>query len=346
MRIKRFNARTFSEALTLIKRELGPDAVILSSEQVREDMVELVAAVDNSEAPLARKSAGTASTGGYSDLRSEIERLRDAIVQMRNSGYEMRLPENRRRILSLLLKNSVKEEFAMRLCERASDLKSLFQRLSEELSTMRIDNSQAAIMLIGPTGVGKTTTLAKLAAREIRMGRKVAVVTLDTFRIGATDQLKRFSRLLNIPLEIVRDPSELKSRISKHMSMDRIFIDTAGRNPGEGRYLEELKKVYKLGLPIETHLLMSPNSDDSFLTSAYRHYSRLNIDCLGFTKLDESVKRGSIYNLSLLYQKPVAYITTGQRIPGDLAFPDSSTLARLVLGEGLTATENNGGIRA
>ncbi len=333
MKIKKFRCRTFSQALKEIKRELGAEAVILSSEQAGENLVEVVAAVDREEAPSSQPAAGGGTE--LSELRREIERLRDALLQMKRGGYEMRLPEQRRRALKLLLRSAVREELALRLCERATDGDSLIKALSEELRTIDPDRSGRTIMLIGPTGVGKTTTLAKLAARSMRQGKRVAIITLDTYRIGAVEQLRVFSRLLGVPLEVASDVSELKRKINAHINRDRIFIDTAGRNPRDGSYLEELKAVYEIGIPVETQLLMSVSSDDAFMTEAYRYYRGLKIDCLGFTKADEAVSAGSIYNLSVLYQRPIAYITTGQRIPRDIDFPDSRRLAEFILSKGV-----------
>ncbi len=333
MRIKKFHAKTFTGALQSVKREFGPDAVILSSEQIGDGGVQVVAAIDHEEEPAFTSSEQFA---GNQDVQSvlirEITRLREAMEQMKKTGFEMKLPRKRRHLLSLLLKNAVREEFAFRLCEDAEDMDTLMHRIESELQTRTPGSSQKAILLMGPTGVGKTTTLAKLAAHEIRQGRSTAIITLDTQRIGAVEQLKRFTHLLGIPFEVVHRPEDLEKAFRKHASQERIFIDTSGRNPSDQSYLEGLKAVMRSGIPVETHLVMSASSDDAFLTHAYERYRELPIDCLGFTKLDESVRKGIIYNQAVLYQKPVAYVTTGQRIPGDILFPSSRELAMIILG--------------
>jgi len=335
MKIKKFHAKTFSEVLKAVKRELGPDAVILSSEQLKENMVEVVAAVDYGGIKLPEPSCAAEKSTDISELKNEVERLKEALLQMKKSGYEMRLPDRKLRILRLLLKRSIKEEFAMRLCEKTADTESLLNVLTDEIKTMDALSSKKAVMLIGPTGVGKTTTMAKLASRAIRSGRRIALITLDTYRIGAVEQLRFFARILGVPLEVVSDISGLKDKVVKHAGRDMIFIDTTGRNPRDEKYIDEIRMIYTLGLPIETHLIMSTSSDDVFMVDAYRYYRKLSIDCLGFTKVDEAVNAGSIYNMSVLYQKPVAYITTGQRIPMDIEFPDNNALARLILEKGV-----------
>ncbi len=345
MRIKKFHARTFTDALQSVKREFGPDAVILTSEQIGDGGVQVVAATDHEEEPAFTSSEqSTRNQDVQGVLIREITRLREALEQMKKTGFEMNLPRKRRHLLSILLKNAVREEFALRLCEEAGDIDTLINRIEKELRTRTPGSSQKAILLMGPTGVGKTTTLSKLAAHEIRQGRKTGIITLDTHRIGAVEQLRRFTHLLGIPFEVVHRPEDLERAFKRHASRERIFIDTSGRNPSDRSYLEGLKTVMKSGITVETHLVMSASSDDAFLTQAYARYRELPIDCLGFTKLDESVRKGIIYNQAVLYQKPVAYVTTGQRIPGDILFPTSRELAMMILGteEGLSLSTDEG----
>ncbi len=332
MKIKRFKAKQFSEALSRVKRELGSDAVILSSEELSDGTVEIVAAVDFKEKKQSMDSGHSqVSKNELDTLREEIQRLRDALLELRKSGYELKLPEKKRRLLRTLISQSIKEEFAIRLCEGAKDLDSLLEAMNRELRVFDINSSRQIIMLVGSTGSGKTTTLCKLAANEIRKGNRVAIVTLDTLRLGATYQLASFARVLGLPLEVAHNIAEFKEHVNKHRNKDRIFVDTSGRNPQDQEYIEELKEVYSLDLPVETHLILSTSSDQEFMIDAYKSYRNLNIDCLGFTKIDEVSKKGCIYNLSVVYQKPIAYLTNGQRIPNDIIFPDTSTISSLIL---------------
>ena len=331
MKIKKFRARTFSEAIKEIKRTLGSDAVILSSEQIDGNMVDVVAAIDYEEPVRERIDNISNNQDEIRKLRTEIERLKETLVQMKASGYEMRLPESKRRILKTLLSVSIKEEFALRLCEKATDIDSLISAISEELKVMEPDRTNKVVMLIGPTGVGKTTTIIKLAAKAIKEGKRICIITLDTYRLGAVEQLKAFARILTIPLEVINNPENLREQVMKHSDKDRIFIDTTGRNPRDEQYLKQLRSIYSIDIPVQTHLIMSASSDDGFMTDAYKYYRQLEIDCLGFTKVDEAVNKGCIYNLAMLYQRPIAYITTGQRIPHDILFPGNRDLAKLIL---------------
>lgn len=330
MKIKRFKGKQFSEALFRVKKELGSDAVILSSEELADGSVEIVAAVDYGEKNTKEQKMVTEQRE-LNTLREEIQRLRDALFELKKSGYELRLPEKKRRLLRALISQSIKEEFALRLCERATDFETLMDALNRELSLYDLKNSKKIVMLVGATGSGKTTTLCKLAANEIRKGKRIAIVTLDTLRLGATYQLASFARVLGLPLEVAHNISEFKEHVNRHIGKDRIFVDTAGTNPKDEHYLEELREIHSLELPVETHLIVSASSDQDFMIDAYHNYRKLNIDCLGFTKIDEVSKRGCIYNISTVYQKPIAYLTNGQRIPKDIIFPDRATISNLIL---------------
>jgi flagellar biosynthesis protein FlhF len=147
--------------------------------------------------------------------------------------------------------------------------------------------------------------------------------------------MRIYSRIMGIPLDVASDSKEFRTSLSKYSDRDIIFIDTTGRNPRDRTHIEQLMTLYEVDTPIETHLLMSAASDDEFMTESYRNYGTLPIDCIAFTKVDEATRLGSIYNLSVVSEKPVGYITTGQRVPQDIEFPDSSRLAAMIMGNGV-----------
>ena len=353
MRIKKFHAKNFSEALTLVKREMGEDAVILSSEDKKgiRSCVEVTAAIDyENEAGKDLKLTAPSSkkeSGEIAELRSEIRSLRVGIESMRDSGVNLSLPVDRRKMYEFLKKKSINDDFAFSLSERVSAIEDLEMVMSEEINTSNhlvkyrdddskgfFRNKKRIIMVVGPTGAGKTTTVAKLASKGIKEGKKVGVVSLDTFKIGASEQIRIYCKLMGIPLEIAADAKEIKKSIRKLSNREIVLVDTTGQNPKENDYIRKLQSIYSTGYPIETQLLLSASNDCDFLMESHKHYSSLPIDYIAFTKTDEAVKLGSIYNMCRLYKKPVAYITTGQRVPGNLEFVNSKELANIILQSG------------
>jgi len=353
MRIKKFTAKTFAEALELVKKELSHDAVILSTEEKKglRPHVEVTAGIDDETADGAAPNASlgyalsedknqkpkaeisaSLQTARVDDLKSDINSLRSLIEGMKNSGYGVSLPEKKRVIMNFLLDRAVREEYALRVCDRTTDVSEIPLMLSADIKVKRHSGTKKVVMLIGPTGVGKTTTVAKLAAQAVKSGRKTALINLDTYRIGATEQVRIYSRILGIPLADASNVAEFRAGLLKFSeSRDVIFVDTAGRNPRDEAYLNELSEICKADIPVELHLLMSANGDDECMIEAYRSYRKLPIDYIAFTKVDEAVKYGALYNLLLTYQKPVAYLTTGQRVPGDIEYPTVSRLAGLIV---------------
>ena len=271
---------------------------------------------------------------GADTLRAEISCLRSMIESMKNSGYEMALPAKKRAVLRYLRDRSVREEYAFRLCDKTSEVAELPLLISSDIRVKRGESTRKALMMIGPTGVGKTTTIAKLAARALKAGKRAAIINLDSFRIGAMEQARIYARILGIPLATATDVAELRSCLAKFAAdRDVIFIDTMGRNPRDASYISEIAELCNTGIPLEVHLLMSAASDDASMIEAYRTYRSLPIDYIGFSKLDEAAQYGSLYNLLLTYQKPVAWLTTGQHVPGDIEPATVKRLATLITAE-------------
>jgi flagellar biosynthesis protein FlhF len=357
MRIKKIQAKNFRQALSLVKKELGPDAVILSSEdrKGKNTYVEVTAAIDDvvetnvQEKYAAASTYGAANsgtvTGGneYAELRKEMQYLRESIDSMRGSCFEPQLPEERKNMFHFLKERSIKDEFALKLIERAADSEELRSAIHNDLNTLTgisnagkpaYRNDRRAVMLIGPTGSGKTTTIAKLASQAIREGKKVGLISMDTYKVGATEQIRIYARMIGIPLSVVSNIEILQKSIDGYTDRDVVLIDTTGQNPSDSEYIDGLRRIYETGYPIETQLLLSTSSDNDFLMESHKHYNALPIDYVAFTKTDEAVKLGSIYNLCRLYQKPVAYVTNGQRVPGNIEFVDSNRLTNLILRTG------------
>ncbi|MFM9996030.1 MAG: flagellar biosynthesis protein FlhF [Phycisphaerales bacterium] len=197
------------------------------------------------------------------------------------------------------------------------------------------DHRPLTIALIGPTGVGKTTTVAKLAAAyKLRHGRKVALVTSDTYRIAAVDQLRTYAEIIGLPLKVVLTPSEMAAACAALVDQDVILIDTAGRSPGDAARLEELRRFIAAARPHQTHLVLSGTSSQGALLEAAGRFASVNPDRVIFTKLDEAVNYGVLFNVAQRVALRLSYVTTGQEVPDHIEQGRSDRLARLILDGG------------
>ncbi len=195
-------------------------------------------------------------------------------------------------------------------------------------------NSPRIIALVGPTGVGKTTTIAKLAANyALRENHRAALITIDNFRVGAVEQLKTYSRIMGVPVEVATTPAELEAAIELHSDKDLILIDTAGRSHKDNEKIEELRSFLESRFAIEIHLCLAATTRDRELQEVVERFGVLPISRVIFTKLDESESYGGIVNAHLRTKFPLSYFTTGQRVPEDLEIATPGKLAGLVLGE-------------
>lgn len=198
------------------------------------------------------------------------------------------------------------------------------------------DGRPLTIALVGPTGVGKTTTIAKLAATfKLREKKKVALITIDTYRIAAVDQLRTYADIIQVLLHVALTPAEMKAAIRKCADCDVVLIDTAGRGQRDDAKLSELRKFIDAANPHEVHLVLSSTCCQSVLMEAVERFAHVRTDRVIFTKLDEAVSLGVVLNVVRRVNKQLSYITTGQEVPHQIEPGCSNRLAQLILGEGL-----------
>lgn len=191
---------------------------------------------------------------------------------------------------------------------------------------------QQRIALVGPTGVGKTTTLAKLAAHYIsNHSRSLALITIDTYRIAAVEQLKVYASIMHLPVEVVINPTQLEEALERHKDASLILIDTAGRSPRDAGAIQELTSFFKPELNIEKHLVLSASTRENELINTIRSFSELSIDRTIFTKIDECTNTGVILNTQIQNGSPLSYLTNGQRVPEDLLEISRRSVAELIL---------------
>jgi len=226
--------------------------------------------------------------------------------------------------------------------EAGADLTTLKSQLAENLAglvkcsgSLRMKKSGPRIIaIVGPTGVGKTTTIAKLAAMHaLNRGASVAMVTTDNFRVGAIEQLKTYAKIMDLPLEVAATAPELAKVLARHADKDLILVDTTGRSHKDSERLEELKAYLECHPGIETYLCMSATTRARELDEIVATFGGLPITRFLFTKLDESESYGCIVNMHLKHKLPISYLTTGQKVPEDIEVATPKKLASLVVKE-------------
>lgn len=225
---------------------------------------------------------------------------------------------------SSIVRNAVLRRLAMLLPTKAS-------------ATPGMANGPLTIALVGPTGVGKTTTIAKLAATyKLRHGRRVGLITSDTYRIAAVDQLRTYANIIGLPLKVALTPQEMASARASLADCDVLLVDTAGRAPTDSARLDELRKFVDAARPDEVHLTLSAASSEPVLLRAAERFrgSVLQPSHVLFTKLDEAVTLGGLVNIAPKVGLPIGYVTTGQEVPDQIEIASSERLARLVLQRG------------
>jgi flagellar biosynthesis protein FlhF len=193
-------------------------------------------------------------------------------------------------------------------------------------------DSQKRIALVGPTGVGKTTTLAKIAARYLATrSNSICFITIDTYRIAAVEQLKVYGEIMHLPVEVVLTPQQLRDALAKHNEKDLILIDTAGRSPRDSLSIEEIRTFLAPDLAIESHLVLSAATRDNELMEIFAQFKNIPVHNTIFTKIDECSNFGTLLNMQVQNGSPYSYITNGQRVPEDIMEADPEQLAQLII---------------
>jgi flagellar biosynthesis GTPase FlhF len=176
-----------------------------------------------------------------------------------------------------------------------------------------------SFIFLGPTGVGKTTTAAKIVANRWREEHDVGFITADTYRLEAVSQLKAYANIMRVPVEVIKKPEELAYAVEKFKKKDFVIIDTAGRSPKNKEQMEELKKYLQhIGIDIEVCLVLSATTKLSVMYETIEKFGYIGFSSIIFTKIDETSTTGSILSVCDKYNLPVSYITTGQKVPGDV----------------------------
>ncbi len=318
------------EAISKLKRELGADAMIISTRQIRRGLlgkgVEVTAAVDTDDPDPPPPMLSRRPPAPASDVEQFIGPLRSELRQLRTmvrGRSDQRSGESIRR--ELMAMRSAIAKMREGTAVEAPPLSDVV-RASRIVAPSR----GRVIALVGPTGVGKTTTIAKLAARAaLGEGQSVALVTIDDYRIGAEAQIRIFADLIGVPLTVLSDPRELRSRVAKLQHHDLVFVDTAGRSPRDRGAISTTIDALRDIDDLEVHLTLSGQTPGGAIDAICERYDDLRVDRLLFTKLDETEDLEELVRAPARLRKPITYITTGQRVPEDLEEPTITRLLEL-----------------
>ncbi|NCD11798.1 MAG: flagellar biosynthesis protein FlhF [Epsilonproteobacteria bacterium] len=294
------------------------------------------------------------------DIKNEINKLADKIKLIQEMFWEEKAPHRNHlaipsefsEIYKLAktsgmgedhlenIMNLTLEHMPVRMKNSSETIKRYFQVLLRKLIPVRVEaevqkGNKRVIMFVGPTGVGKTTTIAKLAARYSYIQEKrskVGIITLDTYRIGAVEQLFAYAKMMRLPIEDVVDPSDFNNALSSLSHCDVILIDTVGSSQYDKEKLIKLNKFLQNSqMQIDVNLVLSAGCKLEDLKEIYKNFSFLNIDTLIFTKFDETKVFGTIFSLIYDTDKPVSYFSIGQEVPDDIVPASSDFLVECIL---------------
>ncbi|MFL0557429.1 flagellar biosynthesis protein FlhF [Paenibacillus barengoltzii] len=311
-----------------------------------------IARAADSEQILSKTDLGGANSEKEERLLEEIQQMKMWLSELAKKQADSGVfPPGLQAIQQQLMNQEVGMELAGRWVEEIyeawlssgktlsdDDMRARLQTIVTSFLDHRIDagiGDQTKIVYIaGPTGVGKTTTIAKLAADQIfRLHKKVGFITADTYRISAIEQLRTYATILNVPLEVVQSPGDVQRAMQRLEHCDLILMDTAGRNYLNELFVAELHSLLAPSDVSETYLVLSLTSKVQDMKRITEHFSKYKLDKLIFTKLDETETTGAIFNLLSEYPFKVSFLTNGQNVPDDLLQADAKLMVELLLGE-------------
>lgn len=293
--------------------------------------------------------------GRNTSILKELDQLKAMLNRLQKQGMppaQLQLPPTLLELYGDLVANDVDPMIALRLTEYTQ--RSLLEQDGEGpvdpekarlfmrrvignfipvASPIQLDPGQMRVAaLVGPTGVGKTTTIAKLAAyAKLELKQKVALLTLDTFRLAAVDQLQQYAQILQVPIHVALTVEDLRSALRFYQDRALVLIDTPGHNPKDTETLDQLRHFLEELPEVETHLVLSATTKPKDLADIAQRFEPLKPTRLIFTKLDETSTYGPILSTLVRVKRPLSYLGTGQEVPQDLELATSRRVADLIL---------------
>ncbi|MCK8816512.1 flagellar biosynthesis protein FlhF [Natroniella sulfidigena] len=351
MKIKKYRGENMKEVVAKVKSDLGSDAVILNTRKFKtggifglfaKEMVEVLASSERKE---DEKRENGKLEHELQEMKSMMDNLMGEMKNNRQQKLSLASNQNLQELIDALLELGISHDMASELASKVvrqlgaytlEDQEMIKEILQEELAK-QLDNIEPiqledgrtkVVALVGSTGVGKTTTLAKLAANfALFENKKVGLITADTYRISAVDQLKTYSEIIDLPLEVVFTPQELVTAIEKYQGYDLVLIDTAGRSQNNQVHMSELKSFIKKAPIDEVYLVLSATTKIVDMMEVIDIYQKIDLDKLIITKIDETNSLGVIFEIMAKIEKPLSYVTLGQDVPEDIKIAESDELA-------------------
>ncbi|QQS35494.1 MAG: flagellar biosynthesis protein FlhF [Ignavibacteriales bacterium] len=371
MQIKKFVAPTLKDATEQMKSELGSDSLILSTRIIegnnkygKKKMFEVTAGIEDTfdkmpgmkhtavEEAEDEKSFARELKNLSEKIYAEKDKQRRKVVQERlpvfdeisdngNSDIEKELKE----IVDTLLLREVQKPIITSILNQLKKYKSFLHSSNIDnyvvssiasmipttsFQLVKRDNPKI-VALVGPTGVGKTTCIAKLAViSKILHNLNIGLISIDTYRLGAIDQLRIFSEVSNIDMLVAYEPDDIPKLINQFKKKDLIFIDTAGRSQKNKEYLLKTKQYLDAAKVDETYLVMSATSTTKTLFDVAENFKLFNYKALMFTKIDEAVALGNVLNMVSNFKVPTIFLANGQVIPDDIISADAEFIAKMI----------------
>ena len=360
------------EAIGRVKAELGPEAMILTTRRLPRgpenpygrDVFEIEAATEGAfdaagtgagngrRSALQRRASVTGERPGeWRDICSELSEIKDMLlVSNRSRGISqfLGLPQACLNMYSRLIRTGISEQRAwgfmaaggafekQKNIKPQQVIKDVFQAMMKAIVVADPfagkNKERYTAAFVGPTGVGKTTTIAKLSAElNLKQKKKVGIVSVDSYRIGAVDQLKTYASIMGLPCLSAFSKEDLSNALDKFADKDVILIDTAGQSHRDMGRLEELRELLGGAFSIDPHLVLSTATKPEDMAAAAKNFSVLKPSSYVFTKVDETGSRGGLIDQMLNLKLPVSFITNGQRVPEDIFMPTRQRLLKLVL---------------
>jgi len=346
MHIRTFRAASLQDALEDIRRQMGDDASVLYTRQVREGWMGWLGKTSVEVTAGLRDDHDSARQDSRSDQPAPVSHHFNSPAVVHSAhhgrhGYPLELQDLR----SLLLVAGVDDIVADRWIESTyafgvamatgvepgqwiEHLRQTVARGIRVAGPIHVPPAgRRVVALVGPTGVGKTTTIAKLAAGfRLEAKRSVALVTIDTFRIAAVQQLQAYAEIMDLPMEVVQNPEDMQPALQRLGDVDLVLIDTAGRSPRSDTRIEQLRAMLRAAQPDETHLVLSATSSRDTIQNILDGFSAVRPTAAILSKLDESAQLASVMAAFEGRNLPISYMTTGQQVPDDIETADADSL--------------------